>query len=486
MKIRHEAPDANMDWKVQAPLMLETPAGQTVRISSWSLAGLVWPKDAPDCPKTGTLSVPFQGVDIRFPVRLAVQQDSGLVSFEGLSGRQRETLALFYRSLLSGKMASSADVITSLDTPVDLVPMEQTEAEKSAQPQRFIPRPVRVVFNIATYLLIATMVVGIIGNNIFTSLDRIDIQHGRVLAPMHEGFPAQTGYVDRIDVTAGQQVRAGDILIRLRDPEMTARLEQAQAELTIARREHDTALDALAELADQAQSENQSMRIAVAARHYTGFVGGGGFDDIRQQWSAMRGRDADLARVADPVFIVTDLVRAEAARRAGRVDSALADRDALLDVIDRNHIRAPSDGIVHEVLIQPGQAFGAQPGELVFERAEPRFTVGWVSEKFAETLYIGMPATIGLNENGQKTTLTGAVTDVRAGDHPERPGEFGIMVTVAATGLDMASTKSRLRLGAPVNLEAKRQLGQRLSAWWQDRWLGRWQDWWHSKAPWHG
>lgn len=474
MKIRHEAPDSNLDWKVQAPLVLETPLGDTVRITSWSLAGLVWPEDAPDCPKTGTLSVPFQGVDVRFPVRLSVQDKEGLVSLEGLSGRQRETLALFYRSLLSGKMASSNDVITSLDTPVDLVPMEQTEEEQAEQPVKFIPRPIRVLFNIATYLLIAAMVVGVIGNNIFTNLDRIDIQHGRVLAPMNDSFPSRGGFVESVEVYVGQRVQAGEILIRLRDPQLMADLEQAEAELIIAQREHQQALDALEELAQQDGSADESMRIAVASRHYTSFVGGGGFDDIRQQWSAMRGRDASLTSVTDPVSIVTTLVQSETARLAGRVEAARASRDALADVIDHNHIRAPSDGIVHEVLVQPGQLFGAQESDLIFERAEPRVTLGWVSEKFAETLYIGMPATIGLNENGQKVTLQGAVVDVRAGDHPERPGEFGIMVTVAATELDPLTTKTRLRLGAPVNLEAKRQLGQRL------------RDWLRDKGPWHG
>lgn len=87
---------------------------------------------------------------MRFPVRLFKQENEGLVSLEGLSGRQRETLALFYRSLLSGKMASSGDVITRLDTPVDLVPMEQTEEEQAEQPVKFTPRPIRVQFNIAT------------------------------------------------------------------------------------------------------------------------------------------------------------------------------------------------------------------------------------------------------------------------------------------------------------------------------------------------
>ncbi len=471
MRIRHEIPDADMDWKVHAPLVLETPLGASVRIESWSLSGLIWPDGAGDCPKTGTLSVPFQGVDIRFPVRLSKDAETNLVRLEGLSGRQRETLALFYRSLLSGKMASSGEVITSLDTPVDLVPMEQTDAEQCEQPVKFIPRPIRVAFNIATYLLIAAMVVGIIGNNIFTNLDRIDVQHGRVLAPMHPAFLSQGGFVQSVEVSAGQHVTAGDILIRLHEPETRARLDQVEAELVVAAAEYDRILPAQDDLAAQATQDDVALRMAIAARIYTEFLGNGGFDDMRRQWVSMRGRDENLAAISDPVAIVTDLLVGESARQAAQVEGLQAGRDALLDLIDRRHIRAPSDGVVHEVLLRPGQLFGAQESALVFEQSAPRVTVGWVSEKFAETLYIGMPATIGLNENGEKITLEGHVTDLRADDHPERPGEFGIMVTVSATHLDPEATKTRLRLGAPVNLEAKRQMGQRLRAWLSDKGL---------------
>ena len=471
MRIRHETPDADMDWKVHAPLVLETPLGSSVRIDSWSLSSLVWPEGAVDCPNTGTLSVPFQGVDIRFPVRLSHDAETNLVRLEGLSGRQRETLALFYRSLLSGKMASSGEVITSLDTPVDLVPMEQTGTEQSEQPAKFISRPISVAFNIATYLLVAAMVVGVVGSNIFTNLDRIDIQHGRVLAPMHPVFPSQGGFVQSVEVSAGQHVKTGDVLIRLRDPETHAQLEQAGAELAVAAAEYDRILTAQNDLAAQVSEGDVALRMAVAARIYTQFLGKGGFDDMRRQWMSMRGRNDDLAAISDPVAIVADLLTGEVARRAARVESLRARHDALRDVTDSTHIRAPSDGIVQEVLVQPGQLFGAQEKDLIFERSEPRATIGWVSEKFAETLYIGMPATIGLNENGKRITLEGVITDVRAGDHPERPGEFGIMVTVSATELDALATKERFRLGAPVNLEAKRQMGQRLRAWLTDKGL---------------
>lgn len=69
--------------------------------------------------------------------------------------------------------------------------------------------------------------VGVIGNNVFTSLDRMDIHHGRVLAPMNDSFPSRGGFVESAEVFAGQRVQAGDILIRLRDPQLMADLEQA-------------------------------------------------------------------------------------------------------------------------------------------------------------------------------------------------------------------------------------------------------------------
>ncbi|MEM6312238.1 MAG: HlyD family efflux transporter periplasmic adaptor subunit [Pseudomonadota bacterium] len=465
MKVRHEAPSASLDWNVQAPLKIETPSGDQVLIYTWSLAGLTWPDNAVECPKTGTLSVPFQGVDISFPVRLGQDEANGIVRLEGMSGRQRETLGLFYRGLLSGKMASSGDVITSLDTPVDLVPMGQTEEEQAQQPVKFIPRPVRVLFNIATYLLIATMVVGIVGNNIFTNLDRIDIQHGRVLAPMQTQFATNGGFVQSVEVIVGQNVQAGDVLLRLSDPETEADLETVEAQLSFAQKEYDQISEGLDELRSQLHSTNAAERVAVAARVYMNFMTDGDFDSIRQQWLSVRGRDPALAPQSDPVKVVLDLLENEAARKAALVGGLEAERDAYREILERNHVRAPTDGLVQELLVQPGQVFDADTMGLTFEAAEPRVTVGWVSERFAETVYIGMPATIGLNENGEKIKLKGTVTDVRAGDHPERPGEFGIMVSVTATDLTAEATRVRLRLGAPVNLDAKRQLGKRFKEW---------------------
>lgn len=465
MEIRHEAPDPDVDRKVSAALFVETPQQEVVRIDRWSLAGLEWPVGAPDCPRTGTLSVPFQGVDITFPVRLSSAEEGNSVRLEGLSGRQRETLALFYRSLLSGRMASSDEVITSLDTPLDLVPMGETDTEQAQRPAKSVPRALRVALNVASYLLIAVMVVGIVGNNIFKNLDRIDIQHGRVLAPIAPAFPARSGYIQSVEVGQGDHVLAGDILIRVRDTKTFAELERVEAELTAATRSHERVLAGLQELEHHRDAENQAKRMAVTSRLYLKFVGGGGFDDIRQQWITLRGRNIDTSAQFDPLEIVTEMLVAEAELRMTKVTTLRSARAGLVEMLEANHVTAPSDGIVGEITGKLGQFLAAQQPVLSFEASSARATVGWVSERFAETIFIGMPATIGLNENGQRIQLKGSITDVRAGDHPERPGEFGIIVTVTADGLSAEKTRTRLRVGAPVNLEAKRQLSKRFKDW---------------------
>ncbi len=465
MKITHQNSGSALDWEVQAPLVVETPTGEMVHIARWSLAGLVWPEDGPDCPSDGTLSVPFQGVDIRFPIRLTRKDARAVVVLEGLDGRQRETLALFYRSLLSGRMASSGDVITSLDTPVDLVPMGETEEEVAASRKRALPRPLRVLLHSVGYIGLACAVVGFLGSSIFKSMDRIDVQHGRVKAPINQALPARTGFVEHIAVVAGQVVQEGDVLITLRDPKNHAKLTQARAQIDVAQTSQKQLLRALETVRNLDRDMPAERHRATVERVYIRHVRDRGFETVWAPWIALPEavRDtAEQAHVLNPFAFTIARLEERGAQLRADIKGLKGLRDAHREIIARNVVRAPSDGIVREVLVRPGQPFGAQDTDLIFETAAPRVTLGWVSEKLAETIFIGMPATIGFNEQGRKVEVAGAVIDVQAGDDPRRPGEFGIIVTIAATELSPAETKARLRPGAPVNLATKRQLFTRL------------------------
>lgn len=462
MKTRHQLAGSDMSWTVQAPLTFETPAGEAVRIEAWSLAGLHWPEGAGDCPQTGVLSVPFQGVDVRFPVRLTLPNDDSLVEFEGLSGRQRETLALFYRALLSGQMASSGDVITSLDTPVDLVPMSETEEEKDASIQKSLPTPIRVVLHVVIYGLIALAVAAILGVSVFNSVTRINVQHGRVVAPIAEHLPASEGYVKSIAVEAGEAVVAGQILVRLKDPQAEGKLDLARAKLTQAQNELLQITETLEALTAYHTVAAADVRAASMGQAYARFVGDRGFETLWDRWQAMLAENPQAALALDPFqFAVTRLREVEAAQLA-KVRGLRVTRDAHKAAISLSHVRAPSDGVVHEVLVRKGQPYDHDDLAVVFEGDTPRVAQGWVSERFAETIFVGMPASIGINALGQKQALSGVVTDVQAGADPRRPGEFGIIVTIAPRELSAADSKIAMRRDAPVNLEVRRPWAQRV------------------------
>lgn len=462
MKIRHQPAGSDMSWTVQAPLTFETPAGEAVRIEAWSLAGLHWPEDAGECPQTGVLSVPFQGVDVRFPVRLAQSSDDNLSEFEGLSGRQRETLALFYRALLSGQMASSGDVITSLDTPVDLVPMSETEEEKEASIKGRWPTPIRVALHVLIYSVIALTVATILGASVFNSVTRINVQHGRVVAPIAEQLPASEGYVKSISVEPGEAVVAGQVLVRLKDPQAEGKLDLARAKLAQEQNELLQITGTLEALTAYHTVAAAEVRAAAVGQAYARFVGDRGFDTLWDRWKVMLAKNPQAAVALDPFqFAVTRLREVEAAQLA-KVRGLRATRDAHKAAISLSHVRAPSDGVVHEVLVRKGQPYDHDDMAVVFEGDTPRVAQGWVSERFAETIFVGMPANIGINTMGQKQTLPGVVTDVQAGADPRRPGEFGIIVTVTPRDLNAADTKVALRRDAPVNLEVRRPWAQRL------------------------
>ena len=120
---------SDLSFQVRAPPKLELVSGDILKVENWSLRGIEFPGNAEVLPQKAQLSIPFQGVDIQFPVPFKPADEEGWLEFDELTGRQRETLAVFYRSILSGKMASTEEVITSLDTPVDLIPMGETDEE---------------------------------------------------------------------------------------------------------------------------------------------------------------------------------------------------------------------------------------------------------------------------------------------------------------------------------------------------------------------
>ncbi len=465
MEIVHESPSPDLSFTVRAPLTLVNGKGVRLPIERWGLSGFAVDDTWEDIPTHGQLAIPFQGVEILFPVTLKHDVDQKFIFFDGLTGRQRETLALFYRNLMSGKMAATGEIITSLDTPVDLVPMGETEEERIKGAVGKSPRFLRVAYNIAIYVILSYFVFGILGGSVWSRIDTIDVQHGRVDVPELTLTAPDTGVVMASYVVAGANVKTGDLLLEIRDAKRDADADLARLEVARAKAGFDE-VDAAVKDLERAMLPDVSLRLrmATAAMHHMTFFRTTSFEDVRLQWSDLRRIDPEAAERLDPAKITLDRLHALRTLRAAEL---AASRDVLEEHEDDArslNIFAPSDGTIREVFAVEGSAVRGGVALVSLEADAALTAVGWASERLAETLYIGMPASIGYNLGGERLSTSGAIVDLKAGEDPTRPGEFGIIVTVASAAFDHQDVRSGLRAGAPVNLSAEKQLAKRAIA----------------------
>ena len=443
MQIRHERPMPDLAFEVRAPLGLQLSNGDVLTINNWSLQGFEYPGSEDVLPERATLSIPFQGVDLRFPVRLKPSGQGRFLTFDSLTGRQRETLAVFYRSILSGKMASTEEVITSLDTPVDLVPMEETEEEEAAGRTGKAPRSVRAVLSVAIYLMLAGVVFWTLGSGIYGALATVGIQNARVEAPLTVLAAAQNGYVQDIAVVEGDQVFAGDVLVRIATPEGEAALAEVRGRIAQLEERLDQARRRASDVSsriDEARARlvarwaNEPDRLHVILEAFDG------------RWSA---NHLDLFNAHDAALREVDNVEDEL-RRLRR------ERGRLRDAHDAMHIVAHEDGIVRELTVLDGQFVGRATPVLTLEGLAARQARGWLDQSMAASVHVGMPVDVTVNSGSGRAVLVAEIMDVQAGIDPALSPDFGMIVTIGFP--DMTAEESRIALPhlMPVMLEARR------------------------------
>lgn len=440
MKISHERPSADTSLRVWAPLDVILADGTRIAVRQWSLRAIHDAALAGQDLIGARLSVPFQGFDVAFPVHLRASGDGTEWIFEGLTGRQREALGLFHNNLLSGRMASTGAVITALDTPVDLVPMGETDEERAAGRAKAKPRGLRILWNLIYYVALFGAVFGYLGYLGWARLDHVSLTNARYSAPFLALATPQAGFVRDIPVAVHTPVRAGDLLMRLSDPdaeivltEMRAAIERSErtlTEITAQRALHETGrADARAKLAPEP---------AALVRFDAGLSDlAGDFHDIRKRLDQeIRATELDL--------------RALKAER-GRV------RDAALSL----EIRAPADGRVEQILVQPDsyQRIGAPL--LTFETNAAREVLGWLDEAQAGSVWEGMRATIRYGAQGETRSIEGRVSSVAAGIDPTAPDRYGMVVRIALTGLTLDQARAILPHNTPVKVDLSRDLARR-------------------------
>lgn len=471
MEIRHERPSADLSYEVRAPLGLVLGNGTRVEITSWSLDGITYPEGADILPAQGRLIVPFQGVEVSFPVQFEATPDPRRLLFKDLSGRERETLAVFYRSILSGKMAHTETMITALDTPVDLVPMGETEDEKATATKGKSPRIFRVIFNLASYVLLALFVFGFLGQHIWARIDRIDIQRGRIAAPLVEQTAPIAGFVREMPANVGDRVRIGDTLLSLRNPDLDRAKAETEAQLDAARDALASAQSAQAHLTDviTAAGEDRPVtyRLALAARIHAEFFNDRDLEEMRRLWVTLRDQDRELSENFSPDLVIAERLGtlvADRKREVARLERELAKRE---EAVESALIVAETAGIIREVLVHPDQYLQKASAVVVIEEDAPRVTMGWMPAHLAESVYIGQPALIRYSQDMTHTALDGKVVAVSAGQDPGQPNEFGMLVTVTAENLSIEETRDLFSADAPVALAVKRGLFSRQFAWTQ-------------------
>lgn len=426
MKLRHERPMPELAYEVAAPLRLSLPDGDSLGVTRWSLAGFRVPGDVDVFPTHGTVSIPFQGVDVAFPVKWGKPKD-GFCHWENLTGRQREAMGVFYQSLLSGKMASTEDMITALDTPVDLVPMSETDDEKEQGTKGKAPRSLRVVLNSAMYFIAAVVIFGFLATQIWSRVSGVNIQHARIEAPFHSVIVNNQAYVDRVNVAVGDTVSLGDVLARMSDPKGESRLDDIRGDIKRMERRI-------------AEVDRELEKVAQERARIISFAKG----------------NAELASQLDKREIELRRQRADLnwdLRRLRR------DRGNQADLARAHDLTAPVSGIVRDVAILPDQFMARGATAITVEEHSARMVRGWVTDARAASLYPGMKASVTANIQGKRQSLPAIIERIEAGTDPALPGQYGLIVWARLTDVSLEETRTLFLPNMPVRLTAKRNFG---------------------------
>ncbi|WP_108814098.1 HlyD family secretion protein [Loktanella sp. Alg231-35] len=457
---------SDLTYSVRAPLKLSLENGEVATIEEWSLNGLTFPNSADILPKSGQLAIPFQGVDIQFDVRFTDGSKKGELLFEDLTGRQRETLAVFYRSILSGKMASTEQMITSLDTPVDLVPMGETEEEETAGRAKQSPRILRVIWNVVFYFVFAGVVFGLVGNQILNRLSHVNLQHARVVAPMAELHTSQAAFVDEILVEEGEYVEQGEVLVRLSNPEGNAVVDDIRADAD--------EFEELAAQADQrlalhrAQIEltrdglRQRFVASVGATGSKNFAAQGNTADAQQAWNALNQFDNNAVTRLGPLFEMERQLEREAEDLRTRWSRLKRDLGNAKDATSAGDIVAPTDGVVISVDVFEDQFLDRGRRAIELEEDTPRYVKAWLNEARSDAIYLGMETTVQFNDGPSSRTVEGRITDITAAVDAEISDAFGLIVSVELIGMTADDARVTFQQDAPVQLRARKDWRNRL------------------------
>ncbi len=229
-----------------------------------------------------------------------------------------------------------------------------------------------------------------------TDLTQTVVMSGRIASAARSQIASQTtARIEQVLVREGDPVRAGQVLVRLRDEEAQAALAQADAAVAEARaalRRLQTVQSPMADeqLAQARAVQQQAQQELGRARDLLdrGFVSQSRVDDaVRQAASAQAAWQAAQAQARGSQADGADASLAQA-----RLQQALAAQTAARTRADQQVLRALADGTLIQRSADPGDT--AQPGRvlLVVAHGQPTRIEAHVDEKNLRFLQLGQSA----------------------------------------------------------------------------------------------
>ena len=278
--------------------------------------------------------------------------------------------------------------------------------------------------------------------------------------------PQVSGYVTAVPVQDFQQVRSGQILVRIEDRIYGARVEQARANVlnqlatfdNSTQAQHSREANALAQDASIAGAEAQLARAQADMNRLDPLVAQG-WATLREQdqtRAALRTAQAQVRQAHAARSIAEQDIRSVIVGRGG-LSAAVAAAQAQVHLaeIDLDHtvIRAPEAGLLSEIGVRNGQYVTAGTQLMFLVPAQ-----SWVIANFRETqmrnMRIGQPASVTVDALGG-ARLTGRVERLA----PAAGSEFAILRPDNATG---NFVKVAQRIPVRIRLDPDQPLAARL------------------------
>jgi multidrug resistance efflux pump len=440
VEVRHEPPSAETLFRLKAPLTVGLADGNAVRVDDWSLKALYSPDLEGRSLDGVMLSIPFQGINVYFPIELEKGEAPDEYLFRNLTGRQREALALFYRNLLSGRMTSVGDMIVALDTPVDLIPMGETDAERKAGEAKVAPRKARMLVNLVYYGALFLLVTGFLGTVAWNRIAKVEVLSAHVASATSQIIAPVAGYVREIPAAEGSAVTDGAVVVRLDDQEALRLLAEAETEAV--------------ETADLLAAAEQRLAAHMAGREAARTTFRGGVERFDEGVSVNPGdfHDIRLKLEADIAGLRREAERLTA-RAAGYRDRAEA-----------TALTAPGAGTVVQHFVRPFDIVRAGDPLVLFELDEPRSIVAHLPATSVLKVWTGMQADVTYVSDGTGIVLPGEVRRLSV----EGMGAQQLLVaSISVPGLSIEDSRRLFVEGMPVHVVLRpRHLQRFLRSWW--------------------